>query len=204
MRLDPRKLPQARLWNLRPWLYGAYLGGIDEIPDDAPRELLGLEYFEHPQLKRYTERVDEAYADKVAGFVTGKACAGLRGEYKVSGPRLRQGIRRGRFTTVERDAWHWTLGAIRSEHLYTLVADWRLSIWELARINAREYGGKLSMSAWLNLWAANPERPIPAGDGLTDDERALACGFRLTRDGVVDARTGERMELPEGPGPWTV
>ena len=199
--VDPWTMPEARARRFWPWATGSYLGGIDEIPDVAPRELLVLESFEDERLKVRTTQVSEEQADRHAGRTTRKACAGRKAETTCTGPELRRAIARGRLSDVERATWRWTLSGIRSEHLYQLYARWRLSIYELARINALEFDGKLAMSAWLNLWGSDPSRPLPEGyDGMNVEERARKRGF-LVRDGTLrDVETNERIGVV--PGPW--
>ena len=142
------------------YLYGAYLGSTDEVPDGAPKELLPLDRFNDPRLRRLTPHMTEEEADLRAKAITRKACAGRRRDITASGPALRRAIRSGMFTDIERATFRWTLSGIWPEHRWTLVAWWRLSIWELARIVKREYEGHLSLSPWLNLWGADPSRPI--------------------------------------------
>ena len=100
---------------------------------------------------------------------------------------------------MQRGTWYWTLGGIWAEHLHELYAKWRLSIFELARINATEFDGKLAMSAWLNLWGADPMRPLPDGDGLGRRERARQRGFVVREEKLCDARTGEPVKVTDGP-----
>ena len=39
---------------------------------------------------------------------------------------------------------------------------WELSIYELARVVAVTYSGRYCWAPWLNLWADDPQRPLPA------------------------------------------
>ena len=123
----------------------------------------------------------------------------------ATGPELRAGIKAGRFTKIERATWYWTLGGIWSEHLYLLYARWRLSIFELARINAVEFDGTLAMSAWLNLWGVDPKeaaagrrRAGPQGKGAKERIRgsgstAVGCddggAYRVDRWTVANSGT---------------
>ena len=199
--VDPWTWPKARRNAVWSYVLGQYLGGTDEIPDGAPRKLLPLDRFDDLRLHRLTSYVTEDEADRRAGSMTRKGCAGRRREVTSTGPELRRAIRAGTFTGIERETFEWTLSGIWPEHRWTLVAWWRLSIYELARINAREYDGKLAISAWLNLWGADPSRPLPDGDGLCRAERARRRGFEMKADRLCDATTGEPIELT--PGPWS-
>ena len=182
--------PHNRQIHFPRYIRGEYLGGIDEIEDDASRDLLPLERFDHPNLRRRTDRTTDEHADHWAHRVTAKACAGLRHDLRIPGTELRHAIRTGgRLTGKQRGAFRWTLSGIRPEETYTLVAKWRLSIHDLARVNVLSFDSKLGMSRWLNLWGANPDRPIPDGDDLTDEERARTRGYIVTPIEVFDAAT---------------
>ena len=199
--VDPWKMPRARRQVFWAWAMGDYLGGMDEVTDGAPRELLALERFEDERLKKVTPYVTEDKADRWAVRMTRKACAGRRPDATASGPELRRGIRRGHFTAMERATYLWTLSGIWTEHLYQLYAYWRVSIFDLARIDAVEFEGKLAMSAWLNLWGADPARGLPDGyDGLSLRERARTRGFAVKDSRLCDAQTGAPVEV--APGPW--
>ena len=202
MIVDPWTMPEARRRSFWHWATGEYLGDIDEIADDAQRELLPLECFDNEQLRQRTSLVTEEEADRWATRMTRKACAGRHPEVTATGPQVRAGIKAGKFTEMERGTWYWTLGGIWAEHLYLLYARWRLSIFELARINAVEFDGTLAMSAWLNLWGADPSRPLPDGDGLNRRERARQRGFVVREERLCDARTGQPVEVTDGP--WRV
>ena len=200
MIVNPWTMPRARRDVFWAWATGEYLGGLDEIADDAPRVLLPLDRFDHERLRQRTRFVTEEQAVRFANRVTRKTCAGRQPEFTATGPALRAAIMRGRFTPIERATWYWVLGGIWSEHLYQLYSKWGLSIFELARINAAEFDGTLAMSAWLNLWGANPTRPLPDGaDGLNRKARACARGFVVRDAQLCDARTGEQVEVTDGP-----
>ena len=182
--------PYQRRLHFDRYIRGEYLGGVEEIDADTTGELLPLERFDHPNLRRLTSRTTEEQANRWARGITSKACAGLRHDLRVPGDELRHTIRNGgRLTAKQQGAYYWTLGGIREEELFTLVANWRLSIHDLARMTARSFDGKLGISRWLNLWGADPERPIPEGDDLTEEERARTRGYIVTPIEVFDATT---------------
>jgi hypothetical protein len=186
------------------WSYvlGQYLGGIDEIHDDAPRELLPLDHFDDDRLKRHTTLVTEEEADLRAASMTRETRAGLKPAFGCTGRQLRRAIRLGALAPTERGIWKSTLGGICLAHRWVLYARWRLSIYELARITAVEFNGESTLSVWLNLWAENASRPLPDGDGLSREDRARRRGFAMKGDHLYDATTGEPIELT--PGPWSL
>ena len=198
---DPHEIntwgwPYHRRLHFDRYIRGEYLGGVDEIEDDAPGELLPLKRFDHPNLRRRTERTTDKRANRWAHRITAKACAGLRHDLRVPGAELRQTIRNGgQLSRKQRGAYRWTLGGIRAQELFTLVANWRLSIHDLAQVNALSFNSELAMSVWLNLWGANPDRPIPEGDDLTEEERARTRGYIVTPIEVFDAATVRQVAV---------
>ena len=50
----------------------------------------------------------------------------------------------------------------RTWEMHLPFTAWGLSIYELAQVVTRTYGGRHCWSPWLNLWADDPERPLPA------------------------------------------
>ena len=95
MIINPWTMPKARRRSFWYWATGEYLGGIDEIADDAQRELLPLECFDNEQLRQRTSLVTEEKADRWATRMTRKACAGRRPEITATGPELRVAIKLG-------------------------------------------------------------------------------------------------------------
>lgn len=187
--------PRYRRKHFERYIRGEYLGCMEEIADDAAPTLEALPAFDHPRLKRLTDRTTERDADHWATITTAKACAGLNPDLRTTGLEFRRKIREdGVLTRREAYAFQWTLSAIRNEHRYTLVAKWRLSIYEIARLSATSFDGLL-LAKWLNLWSANPDKPIPEGDDLTDEERARARGYIVTPIDVFDASTLRQIEI---------
>ena len=181
--------PRRRREHFERYIEGEYLGSIDEVPDDDAPSLAPLEAFDHPNLKRRTSRTTEAQADRYATFWAGKSCAGLAHQYRIDGATFRRMIQRdGVLTEEEAATFRWALSGIWEHRTYTLVADWRLSIYELARLSATSFNGTL-LAGWLNLWAHNPGKPIPEGDDLTNEERARHRGYIVTPIDVFDATT---------------
>ena len=200
--VDPWTWPRARRAVFWSYVLGQYLGSIDEIRDDAPRELLPIDHFDDDRLKRHTALVTEEEADWRAASMAPKTRAGLEPAFGCTGPQLRRAIRLGAFAPTERGIWKSTLGGICLAHRWLLYARWRLSIYELARITAAEFNGESTLSAWLNLWAENSSRPLPDGDGINREVRARKRGFAMNGERLYDATTGEPIELT--PGPWSL
>ena len=171
------------------YIRGEYLGSIDEVPDEDAPTLAPLPAFDHPNLKRHTARTTEAHANRCATVIAAKSCAGLAHHYRIDGATFRRMIQQdGLLTEEEACTFLWALSGIRKHHTYTLVAHWRLSIYELARLSATSFDGTL-LAGWLNLWANNPGKPIPEGDEFTDEERARHRGYVATPIDVFDATT---------------
>ena len=188
--------PQNRRHYFEQYLQGEYLGSIEDIPDDSSPDLLPLERFDDPRLRRQPTAATESEGIQWAMVNTAKACAGLRHDLRVPGPELRSAIRdSGRLTEKQAYAYRWTLSGIRPELRYTLVAYWGLGIYELARVSALSFSGHLRTTPWLNLWGQDPSKPIPERDGLTMEQRALARGFLATPIGVFDPETRRQIEV---------
>ena len=161
------------------YIRGQFFGGVEDIPEDAPKRLLALSRFDHPQLKAHTATVTEAKANQHVQRRIGKSCAGLNPHYRYTGGELREAIRRGTLAQKESLCLNWTLSGMRSWQLHELYTRWRLSIYELARMVEQTYKGRHALSRWLNLWGETPERPLPEDDGLTRAERARGRGYKI-------------------------
>lgn len=182
---------------------GAYLGGVEDIPRGAPPELLPLERFDHPNLHCKRAKVTEDSANAWADITIGKACAGLRRDLVCSAPELRGAIRAGVFTDCEVDCFGWTLGGLRIYQVHELYTMWRHSMYELARAIKVTRDGNHPLSRWLNLWGANPERPLPEDDRLTEMERARHRGYPWPNDPLgkgMPVLSGSLWGAPIGDG----
>ena len=156
---------------------GEFFGGVEDIPWEAPDQLLPLERFEHPNLHRKRSGVTEAQANAWAQGRIGKACAGLRRDLVCTAVEIRGAIQRGAFTHREHSCFAWTLSGIPSWYIHEFYTQWRHSMYELARALTVLWEGNHPLSRWLNLWGENPERALPEPDGLADMERARHRGY---------------------------
>ena len=160
---------------------GQFFGGVEDIAEDAGTELLPLTRFDREHLRRTRGRRSEKEAEAALARRIGKSCAGLAPEYRCSAAELRAAIREGTLDERQQRCFDWTLSGMRSFEIHELYNKWELSIWEIARTIARTYGGRHTLSRWLNLWGANPSRPLPDHDELTREERARERGYEIDR-----------------------
>ena len=161
---------------------GEFFGGVEEIPWEAPQQLLPLERFDHPTLHHKRSCISEEAANAWAEIHIGKACAGLRRELVCTAVEIRGAIHTAKFTAREADCFAWTLGGLRGFRVHELYAKWRHSMYELARAVTVLWNGNHPLSRWLNLWGDNPHRPLPEPDGLTPMERARHRGYPWPTD----------------------
>ena len=166
------------------WHYtlGEFFGGVEDVPFDAPDQLLPLDRFDHPALHHKRSGISEDGANAWADRRIGKACAGLRRDLVCSGAEIRRAIQRGKFTNRELDCFGWALDGIRSWQIHEFYTQWGHSMYEMARTVTVLWDGDHPLSGWLNLWGEDPERPLPEPDGLTTMERARARGYPWPND----------------------
>ena len=167
---------------------GQFFGGVEDIADDASTELLPLTRFDYEHLRRTRGQRSEKEAEAALARRIGKSCAGLAPEYRCSAAELRVAIRKGTLDERQRRCFDWTLSGMRSFETHELYNKWELSIWEIARTITHTYGGRHTLSRWLNLWGTNPSRSLPDHDGLTREERVRERGYEIDRR--ISARTG--------------
>ena len=185
-----------------PWyVRGTFFGGMEDVKDDAPMELLPLARFNHPQLRKRATGASDAGAERRIGLRIAKGCAGLNPHYRCTGVELLRALRRGTLSGRETVCFNWTLSAMRTWQMHEVYSKWALSIYELARIVHCNDDVERCLNPWLNLWGRNPDRPLPEPDGLTRKERARQRGYEIDFEvsgtvGPVRADTGERVREP--------
>lgn len=178
---------------------GQFFGGVEDIADDASTELLPLTRFDCEHLRRTRAQRSEKEAEAALARRIGRSCAGLAPEYRCSAAELRAAIRTGTLDERQRRCFDWTLSGMRSFETHELYNKWELSIWEIARTIAYTYGGRHTLSRWLNLWGTSPSRPLPDYDGLTREERARERGYEIDRriSGRIGPTTIETRPKPQ-------
>ena len=166
------------------WHYtlGEFFGGVEDIPFDAPDQLLPLDRFDHPNLHHKRSCISEKDANAWAERRIRKACAGLRRDLVCTAVEIRRAIQIGKFTDRETECFAWTLSSVRGFQIHELYTKWRHSMYELARAVTMLWEGNHPLSRWLNLWGENPERALPEPDGLTPMERAKHRGYPWPND----------------------
>ena len=60
------------------------------------------------------------------------------------------------------------------------------------------YGGRHGIAPWLNLWGADPQRPLPDWDGLTMKERARRRGFIIENGQTRRTKQKTESQAPIG------
>ena len=75
---------------------------------------------------------------------------------------LRRALQRGQLGRKQRRCVDEMVASFRTWEMHLPFTAWGLSVYELARLVRRTYGGRHCWSPWLNLWADDPERPLPA------------------------------------------
>ena len=75
---------------------------------------------------------------------------------------LRKALQRGRLGRKQQRCVNEMVASFRIWEMHFPFTTWGLSMYELARVVVVTYGGKHCWAPWLNLWADNPQRPLPA------------------------------------------
>lgn len=154
------------------FIRGTFFGGVEDIEEGASQTLLALERFDHEALRRTPPGLDEGSALANAERRIAKSCAGLAPAYRMTAGALRAKIAGGALDRRTRTCFDWVLAGMRADEIHELHNAWGLSIHALARTVARSYRGRHALARWLNLWGADPSRPLPVDDGLSRAERA--------------------------------
>ena len=105
---------------------------------------------------------------------------------RIGEERCREG---GSGASSDGASTRWSRASEPGRCTYRFTA-WGLSIYELAQVVTRTYGGRHCWSPWLNLWADDPERPLPA------PPRAVAVEGRMA--GATAAGAHETVCLDDG------
>ena len=100
----------------------------------------------------------ECIADHMA-----KAMAGAPRRLHVDARRLREALQAGSgLTPRQRGALNDMVASCKMWEMHVPFTAWGLSIYQLARVVTVNYDGEHTWASWLNLWADNPERILPA------------------------------------------
>ena len=140
---------------------GMFFGGWE----DAERQrvvLEPLERFDRPALHTAKMGQPEWVPEELMRMQLRKAMAGAPRSELVDTGVLRRALQRGRLGRKQRRCVDEMVASFRTWEMHLPFTAWGLSIYELAQVVTRTFGGRHCWSPWLNLWADDPERPLPA------------------------------------------
>ena len=140
---------------------GIFFGGWEHA--DRQRVVLEpLERFDRPALRTARMGQPEWVPEELMKMQMRKAMAGTPRSELVDAGVLRRALQRGRLGRKQRRCVDEMVASFRSWEMHLPFTAWGLSIYELAQLVTRTFGGRHCWSPWLNLWADDPERPLPA------------------------------------------
>ena len=140
---------------------GIFFGGWEHA--DRQRVVLDpLERFDRPALHTARMGQPEWVPEELMKMQMRKAMAGAPRSELVDAGVLRRALQRGRLGRKQRRCVDEMVASFRTWEMHLPFTAWGLSIYELAQLVMRTYGGRHCWSPWLNLWADDPERPLPA------------------------------------------
>ena len=140
---------------------GEFFGGWEDA-DGRRTELEPLEKFDRPKLHQVRMGQPEWVPEEAIASQMRKAMAGAPRSERVDASVLRRALQRGRLGRKQRGCVDDMVASFRIWEMHLPFTAWGLSIYELARVVVRNYGGKHCWAPWLNLWADDPQRPLPA------------------------------------------
>ena len=140
---------------------GEFFGGWEDA-DDRRIELEPLEKFDHPEL--HVVRMGQPEWDPVEAIASQirKGMAGAPRSERVDAAVLRKALQRGRLGRKQQRCVNEMVASFRAWEMHFPFTTWGLSIYEIARVVAVTYSGRYCWAPWLNLWADDPQRPLPA------------------------------------------
>ena len=140
---------------------GMFFGGWEDA--DPERIVLApLEKFDCEPLRRMRMGQPEWVPEELMRMQLGKAMAGAPRSEQVDTHVLRKALQRGRLGRRQRRCVDEMVASFRTWEMHLPFTAWGLSIFELARVATKTYGGRHRWSPWLNLWADDPDRTLPA------------------------------------------
>ena len=123
-----------------------------------------IERFDRPALHTVRMGQPEWVPEDLMKMQLRKAMAGAPRSELIDAQRLRRALQRGRLGRKQRRCVDEMVASFRTWEMHLPFTAWGFSIYELAQVVARTYGDRHCWSPWLNLWADDPERPLPAGN----------------------------------------
>ena len=140
---------------------GIFFGGWEHA--DRQRVVLEpLERFDRPALHTARMGQPEWVPEELLKMQMRKAMAGAPRSELVDAGVLRRARQKGRLGRKQRQCVDEMVASFRTWEMHLPFTAWGLSIYELAQLVTRTFGGRHCWSPWLNLWADDPERPLPA------------------------------------------
>lgn len=140
---------------------GDFFGGWEDA-DKRNTELKPLHRFDLPQLREVRMGQPEWNPEIGIEMQMAKAMAGAPKSERVDAHVLRRALQRGRLGPKQRRCVDNMVASFRIYEMHLPFTGWGLSIYELARVVVVTYGGIHCWNPWLNLWAEDPQRPLPA------------------------------------------
>ena len=140
---------------------GMFFGGWEDA-DPARIMLEPLERFDHPALHVVRMGQPEWVPEEAMEMQLAKAMAGAPRSERVDANILRKALQRGRLGRKQRRCVDEMVASFRTWEMHLPFTGWGLSIYELARVVTMTYQRRHCWSPWLNLWADDPQRPVPA------------------------------------------
>ena len=141
---------------------GVFFGGWEDA-DIEDVVLAPLNQFDQPAL--HVMRMGQPEWDPVACMRQhmAKAMAGAPRSEQVDAATLRHALQRGRrLGRRQLRCLQEMIASCRMWEMHRPFTAWGLSIFELARVVAVNWNGEHTWASWLNLWACDPERVLPA------------------------------------------
>ena len=141
---------------------GVFFGGWEDADiDDVV--LAPLNQFDHPAL--HVMRMGQPEWDPVVCMRQhmAKAMAGAPRSEQIDAATLRHALQRGRrLRRRQLRCLQEMIASCRMWEMHRPFTAWGLSMFELARVVTVNWNGEHTWASWLNLWARDPERPLPA------------------------------------------
>ena len=140
---------------------GMFFGGWE---DADPRRVIvePLEKFDHAALRAVRMGQPEWVPEELMRMQLRKAMAGAPRSELVDAHVLRRALQRGRLGRRQQRCVDEMVASFRAWEMHLPFTAWGLSIYELARVVTKTYQRRHCWSPWLNLWADDPDRPLPA------------------------------------------
>lgn len=116
--------------------------------------------FAHPCLVARPDNITDALADVRVEGVIGKACAGLRHEYRAQGHEVREAFGSGVFLDRVAHCLRWAIPGMRDTQVASLMSVCGLSISEIAAGFRWLFGDSAyGYANYINRWTQDPANP---------------------------------------------